>query len=637
MTKKQPIKTKELPVTPAKKALSTGQLWLVAGVIAVITYMIFTPAIHNSFINWDDNAYVFENNHLDKPLWESVQYFFGLHYFIGNYIPITMIGYALEYHAFGMESTPFHAVNILIHLINVVLVFWFIYLLSGKKTMVAALVALFFGIHPMHVESVAWVAELKDVLYSAFFLAGLICYYKYLEGRGAIANTNIEAGPEHKRKLLFPVLTLVFFILSVLCKPAAVIFPVMLLLLDFYVRRRFDKWVWLEKLPLFVVSVVMGFVTIKAQQADNLLHNTYPFFQRLLFACHSFLEYLLKLFLPIRLSIFYPYPKMVGGHLPMLYYIGPVIVALLCYGVYWTMKYTRLVAFGFLFFCAGIVLVLQLISVGEAMMAERYTYIPYIGLFFVMAMGVDYLYHSAAPKFTQYKPVVIIGVIVAALACGYNTYARCGVWIDDNTMADDLLEKYPDDALALNNKGFLLSLQKNYNESTSLLIQAVREKPDYTMAYINLINNYIRVNDMGNAMKYVDTALQHEPKNVNLLNTKGYLFLATNRSRDGIAILTEAVRLKPGNINGYVYLSECYLDLHDYDNAMSVTDSALKYDPTNFVLLNNKGYTLELKGKYREAITFFNASLNANPDYKTAQVNLQDCLKVLNAGTELRN
>jgi Tfp pilus assembly protein PilF len=622
MQQKSTKKKETIPANSAKSSFVGWKLVFLFAPIAIIALFSFSPALKNSFTNWDDNAYVFENPNLSKPIPDAIQYFFGPHYFIGNYIPVTMITYALEFHEAGLDPQFFHGVNVFIHLLNVLLVFWLARLLSGRKPLVAAIVALFFAIHPMHVESVAWIAELKDMLYSFFFLAGLITWYKHIEGKKQSPQTN-------KSPLIFFSLTFLFFLLSLLSKPAALIFPFVLLLLDFYAERKFDKWVWIEKLPFLIVSIIFGIIAIKAQAADRLLHDYYPFSQRLFFASHSLLGYLVKFFLPINLSIFYPYPQLVDGHLPYLYYATPVIVVALFYSVYRTLKQTRLIAFGFLFFFINIILVLQLLSVGDAVMADRYTYIPYIGLLFIIAMGFDKLYQSSMPQLKTYKPVAVTVIIALAVTCSYLTYARCEIWENDDTIATDLLEKFPDDRLALNNEGFILFMQKRYPESIELFTKAVQIKPDYVMAYINLVNSYLAINDMADAVKTADEGLKNAPQDYTILNTKGYLFFAQHNYPEAIKIYNDAIRIKPDNTNGYIHLAQIYYELKDNDNWMKTLDAALKYEPGNFILLNNKGYALFINHRYPEAIEYYKASLKMKPYFTTASINLADCYKAI--------
>lgn len=623
MQQKSTIKSKG-EKTGSVNATSIGwRLLLYLVPIILFTYLSFTPSLKNSFINWDDNGYVFENKQLDKPLSESIPFFFGQHYFIGNYIPVTMSVYALVYKVAGMDPPSFHVVNLLLHLLNVALVFLFIYLLSGKKPLVAAIVALFFGVHPMHVESVAWVAELKDVLYTGFFLAGLIVYHKYITLSKTAADT-----PAGFPKLLL--LAFAFFLLSVLSKPAALTFPVVLLLLDFYTGRKFDKSVWIEKLPFFVLSVIFGVIAIKAQQADKLIHDYYPFTQRLLFAAHSLLEYMAKLFLPVHLSNFYPYPSLTDGHLPFIYYISPVIVIGLFYGAYRTMKYSRLIVFGLLFFVVNLLLVLQLLSIGDAVIADRYTYVPYIGLFFIIAMGFDWLYNNARQSLSAYKSVAAGLLIVCAVSCSYLTYARCPVWENDDTIASDLLEKYPDDRLALNNKGFVMYAIGRYEESIPFFEKAIAVKPDYVMAYINLANSYIALKNYDKAYKVAEVALTHAPQDFHLLNTKAYVLFMQHKYAESISTYNSAISIEKKNDKAYIYLLQVYYEMKDLDNAMKTADAGLKYFPDDYILLNSKGYLLFLKGNYTDAMHYYNASLKMKPDYGVAQANLAACIKVMN-------
>lgn len=598
-------------------------IYLLLGVVVLITYVSFSPAIHNSFINWDDNAYVFENKDIVKPLPEAIVWFFGPHYYIGNYVPLTMIVYAIEYSMAGMDAETFHTVNLLIHLLNLILVFWFTWLLSGKKPLVAAFVSLFFGIHPVHVESVAWVAELKDVLYTFFFLAGLIAYYQYLQ----VIDSSRESV---KSNYSWLILAFVLFVLSTLSKPAAVTFPVVLLLLDFYTQRQFSKRLLIEKLPFFIVAVTIGIITINAQHADNLMHDYYTLSQRLFCASYAFINYFIKLLLPINLSIFYPYPPMVDGHLPYYYYLAPVIVIAMFYGVYRTLKFNRFIAFGFLFFVVNMILVLQVISEGDAIMADHYTYVSYIGLFFSIAMFLDWLYRSLKEKLPAFGPMIVSVGIILAMTCSYLTYARTQIWENDETIATDLLEKFPDDRLALNNMGFIVLMQGDYERAVKLFTKAVHDRPDYIMAYINLTNAYIALKDYDDAIRAVNKALTYEPTNHHLLNKKGKILFLQQQYSEAVKYYQQAMSLKKEDPDAYIYMSEYYFSQKDYDKQLTMLNAGLSYNPDNYILLNNKGYCLMGMGSYKEAVVYFKECLRVKPGYEVAEANLSNCLQAMN-------
>ncbi len=620
---KQQNNAKKQAVQPGG-TINGSNKWLpliLAGAVALFTCLCLSPVVKNSFMNWDDNAYVFENPYLSKPVSEAVAYFFGPNYFVGNYIPVTMLTYVAEFHAAGLEPFVFHSVNLALHIINVLLVFWLVWLLSGRSVRVAGLVALLFGIHPMHVESVAWVAELKDVLYSLFFLSGLIVYCKYLEAK--------QAGGAVASRLLAG--TFVLFLLSCMSKPAAVVFPLVLLLLDYYYGCAYDKKAWLEKALFLVVSLVFGIVAIKSQQADQLLHNYYPLSQRSLFACYSVCMYLAKCIVPFGLSNFYPYPVLPDGSLPWLLYGTPVVVLLLGFAVFKTFRSHKFIAFGLLFFVANVLLVLQLVSVGDAVMADRYTYIAYIGLFFIAAVGADKLYNTSNKSLAGLKMPLAVAQAVIVLAFAYQSNARCAVWENDDTISDDLMSRFPDDRLVLNNKGFLLFAAGKYNESLPYFTKSISRKPDYIMAHINRINAYIGMNDFKTALAYTDSALMQAPKDFNLLTTRGFLLKTQNRYPEAIQSIREALKVKKENLKGYLQLAECYYDVKDYDNWLQTLNEGLRYFPDEALLLNNKGYALYLRGSYQDAIILLKQALSLYPDFNTASANLANCYKALDS------
>ena len=342
-------------------------LWL--GAILVLTFAVYAPSLDNGFTNWDDDRYVETNPLLRHPglkavLTTPVE---------GNYHPLTIWSLALNYRISGLDPASYHWLSLLLHLANTALVFLFIRKLSGGRLWTSVVTSLFFGIHPMHVESVAWIAERKDVLYAFFYLTGLIAYLKYLE----------------RRQLRWLGVTLLAFVLSVASKPAAVVFPITLLAIDYYCRRAFDLSLVVEKVPFLAVSLAGGILTLKAQQSTGAIgvHMWDPL-QKLLIASYGTLMYVVKLFLPVRLSALYPYPA-AGKGLGPEFYVAFVTLLVLLTTVVYLCRRSRAVLFGLAFFFVNIVLVLQFFTVGQAVMADRYTYLPYIGLFFALAWWLD--------------------------------------------------------------------------------------------------------------------------------------------------------------------------------------------------------------------------------------------------------
>src|SRR6187549_3709079 len=282
-------------------------LWLLG--VLVITGICLLPMFNNGFTNWDDDVYVINNLVIKTPDWKAIFTEPSAY----NYHPLTMLTLAFNYAISGMEPFSYHLVNWLLHILNTALVFLFIYKISGRKIFVAAFTSLIFGIHPMHIESVAWISERKDVLYTCFFLLALLRYWSFLES-------------DKRSKILF---CFIFFILSLLSKPAAIILPFVLLLLDYWHGRSFSWKVWVEKIPFLIFSLLFGLITIKVQAADAIVgFDTYPLWTRF--------------FVSYPLSAFHPYPSVDSPGLPVL--LSPVfMIALLL--LLWLKRKDKLVVF----------------------------------------------------------------------------------------------------------------------------------------------------------------------------------------------------------------------------------------------------------------------------------------------------
>src|SRR6188508_1794336 len=314
MSKKNKIKARSKTNRPAIKTENLKPvrdrsflLWLF-GVLAM-TGLCLIPMLSNGFTNWDDDVYVTSNLIIKAPDWEAIFTRPSAY----NYHPLTMLTLAFNYAVSAMDPFSYHLVNWLLHILNTALVFLFIYKISGRKIFVAAFASLIFGIHPMHMESVAWISERKDVLYACFFLLALLQYWNFL-----------ETGKRSKFLYCF-----IFFILSLLSKPAAIILPFVLLLLDYWHSRSFNWKVLAEKIPFFIFSLLLGFITVKVQAAEAIVGlDIYPLWARFFFACYTIMIYAARFFVPYPLSAFHPYPSV--DALGLSIWLSPIfIIALL--------------------------------------------------------------------------------------------------------------------------------------------------------------------------------------------------------------------------------------------------------------------------------------------------------------------
>lgn len=370
----------------------------------IITLAVLFPVLQNGWVNWDDEGYVLQNSLLKITSFQGLKEVFTTLAVVGNYHPFTVLSLAIDHAIGGNSAFVYHLHSLLLHLANIALVFTFIRLLFKRNDM-AFFVAVFFGIHPMHLESVAWVSARKDVLYSFWFFLGLLAYFKHskLSSKGA-----------HK---WYYSISLVCFLFALLSKSMAVSFPLVLLIMD-YVQGRKD-WVRaiVSKLPFVLLSLGFGVLTMISQQADGALWTgeTLNGLDRLSIASWSLVVYAWKAIFPGALSAFHPYPFNAVTEVPGYMYAALTIVPMFIFVCWKLRKLNSPIVFGLLLFAISLLPVLQLIPVGRAMMAERYTYLAYIGLFVAFYLMVEALFKKRIPRHGIYAAVKASSIVVLFL------------------------------------------------------------------------------------------------------------------------------------------------------------------------------------------------------------------------------
>ncbi|TMI94543.1 MAG: hypothetical protein E6H08_08640 [Bacteroidetes bacterium] len=568
MKKKAKIKAKNKANQPPTKIESLKPakdrsflLWLF-GVLA-ITGLCLIPMLNNGFTNWDDDVYVTSNSIIKVPDWQAIFTRPSAY----NYHPLTMLTLAFNYAISGMDPFSYHFVNWLLHILNTSLVFLFIYKISERNIFVAAFTSLIFGIHPMHVESVAWVSERKDVLYTCFFLLALLQYWNFLESA-------------KRSKLLY---CFTFFILSLLSKPAAIILPFVLLLLDYWHGRSFTWKVWTEKIPFLIFSLLFGFITIKVQSAEAIVgFDTYPLWTRFFFACYTVMIYTLRFIVPYPLSAFHPYPSVNALGLPVL--LSPIfIIGLMIF--LWLKRKNKLVVFSLLFFIVNLLLVMQFVSIGLTIVSERYTYVPYIGLSFLAGMWLSKYLDSKSATFIKAIPFII------AIIFGIISFQRTTVWKDGDTLWADVVKHYPDAATPRSNHADYLrkmaALPAYVSRRDELLNKALEEssmaiklKPTHVKAYVNRQNIYLVLGKDSLAMADAETLLKLDPSNSQAFYTKGFAYMRFDRQ----------------------------------DSSLFWFNKSIEADSNADFVLNSRGTLLYNKfQRYNEAIADFTRAIELNP------------------------
>jgi protein O-mannosyl-transferase len=495
-------------------------------VILMISAVVYLPSLKNGFA-WDDQHYIIGNNLIKDFSWRGIKAVFS-DFSDDIYAPVTYVIYSVQYKILGLSPDIFHSGSFVFHLLNVLLAFWFIRLLCSRWD-IAAITALFFGIHPLGVESVAWVSAGTNVHSAAFFLGSLISYLYYLRHR--------------QKRYLF--ISFLLFGLSLLSKAVAVVLPVVLLMIDYYRGRKITTNVLLEKAPFLLLSIGAGILSFLLKNqlgaVGDLSVLTFP--HRLVFASYGFINYLFKLLLPLNLSTFYPYP--VNYEVPLRYYFYVLSFLGLAAYLIFSHRFSRKIIFGAGFFIITIFLLLQFLPVGRTIMADRYSYVPSIGIFYLAGEGLIFLWNK------RLKLLAIILLSVFTVFFSVKTYARCGVWKNDVTLWTDVIRFDKTIELAYFLRGGAYMNEKRNDEAIKDFTKAIELKPGFAEAYFNRGVVFIDEKRNDEAIRDFNKAIELKSDCFPAYVNRGIYFGMEKRYDEAIKDLSKAIELKPGYALAY--------------------------------------------------------------------------------------
>ncbi len=600
---------------PEKAAIKTPKdklyIGVLAAVILLITIIVYSNSLNNGFVQWDDYKYVSDNEDIKHLNNQSIFRYFTT-YYLKMYQPLTMISYALDYKIGELNPLTYHRTNVVFHTLNALLVFCFILLLT-KQVPIAAVSALFFGIHPLHVESVAWISERKDLLYSFFYLASLISYILYRKRNNSYR---------------FYFLAILFFLLSLFSKSAAVTLPFILVLTDYYLGKKLAFKSHLDKIPFFALSIILGIVSLLSQRVigSDLDYVTgYTILDRLFMGAYAFTFYIVKSIFPFGLSAIHPLPLKPEGVLPITYYVSGLTFIFFAYILIRLFKskadefLKKDFIYGALFFFFTIVLII-FIPVGQALVAERYTYIPYIGLFVIL--GRIYVHlgqrkYFFSPKL-QYTYAAVIGIMLIVFAHG--AYSRNAVWKNTDTLFSDVIEKYPETGIAYNNRGNVRRDQNDFQGALEDYNKAI--ELNYSDAYNNrgILRN--KMNDYKNAVEDFNRALRGTSDREKAYYNRGIAKLNLEDFSGAVEDFSKAIEINPQysdayNNRGFVK----YEKLSDFAGAVNDFDVAISLTPADPDIYYNRANAKMLAGNHESAIMDYDSALQIKPDYREAYFN----------------
>lgn len=549
------------------------QIHLIYILLAMLTFVAFEPILHNDFISFDDDAYIYHNPNMISGLKiENIIWAFtNIH--ANNYHPLTSLSHMLDCELFGLDAGRHHLTNLLFHIANTLLLFYVLSRIT-KRVWASVFVAALFALHPLHVESVAWASERKDVLSAFFWLLTMLTYWQYVQ---------------RPAKWRFA-LTLILFTLGLLSKPMLVTLPFVLLLLDYWPFERFKKIrisrCILEKVPFFALSVIVSFITLHVQGKMGVVKTitNYPLTWRIGNALVSYVIYIEKMFWPIDLAIFYPHPK---GNLSVWQIFGAAaILTAITIAALWKIRQRPYIAAGWLWFLGTLVPVIGLCQVGMQAWANRYTYIPYIGLFIAVTWGVCDVLEKM-----RYKKIVFsacAGLLLFAL--GAKTYVQNMYWQNNLLLYSHAINAVENNWWAHGFLGTSLAALGEYDEGIWHMNKSMEIYPDNATVYYELTNAYFNKGDMKQAIKMYEKLLPPLPKDLN----------------------------EPRNVNTFRY---------DYPILRNL------YVNSNI----NLATALASEGNYIEAERRFKEALTIAPDAKAATQGLEKLQKMMNKTSSIED
>jgi tetratricopeptide (TPR) repeat protein len=501
---------------------------LLAGTLVVaVSFAAFLPALQNGFTNWDDPYYVTGNAAIRSLSWPAVKQIFSSSV-LGLYHPLTVLSLAVEHRLFGLDPQGYHAVSLALHLANTLLVLAVLRLLSGSLT--AALAgSLLFGVHPVHVESVAWVAERKGVLSAFFFLGALFAYLRHLGAR---------------RPGAWYGLALALLAASLLCKPVAVAFPLVMYLCDYLKRRGHGARMHAEKIPFVALALLSSVTTLNAPGLAETGRSAISLGTDNVFvAAHSLLFSLGKALVPLRLSALYPYPAGTGWTLPWAYLLAPLPAALLVLAALRGARVSRHIPFGFLFFAATLLPVL-VVRIGQHAAADRYLYLPSVGLCHLAGIGFARLV-DGGERSARAKAAAVAALGLVAVAYSLLTWQRTQVWRDSLTLWDDVIAAHPEPGIAYLNRGLERFERGDAAGSVRDLTVFLAAQPLDPQAHQARGSALLKIGRVEAALEDFDRAVSLKPDAVEALNNRGAILAARGELSRAIDDFSRALAVDP--------------------------------------------------------------------------------------------
>ncbi|HXC36780.1 MAG TPA: tetratricopeptide repeat protein [Candidatus Acidoferrales bacterium] len=634
-------------------------------VLAGVTFAAFAGVALCSFIVLDDGGYVVDNPAVQHGLsWGAVKWAFST-FDCSNWHPITWLSHIVDFQFYGLDPVGHHLTNLAFHVANAVLLFLLFERMTARLWP-SAFVALLFGIHPMHVESVAWVAELKDVLSAFFFLLTLLVYTRYVE---LASRANPKSATRNLRWAYY-VLALVFFALGLMSKPMLVTVPFVLLLLDFWPLQRFFasgaatasplQRLLVEKLPFCLLSAASCYVTFLAQSRSGAVRSVgeYSLLGRIEHIAVAYVWYVLKFLWPVHLSVYYI--SLAGDTVLKVVSSSLLLLVITAFAIRRAGKHPWFL-FGWLWFLGMLVPVIGLVQVGGQAYADRYSYLPYIGLFIIIAWGIPDLVGTlrcgvtarkpggtfeAGPSATLVAPldtaraavaaplakssdpgtcILFVGAAAVAVACFVRTVQEVGYWKNSVTLFSRAVELDPKNEVAWALLGAEYFNLGNNGKAADCLNHSVALDPKYYLAWQYLGSLLNRKGDLAGAQNAWQTALRcsaPDEARINIYNRLGHLYMASGNFSNAISNYQNSLELSADQPQAQAELGQCLLQTKQPEAAAAAFQNSIDLQPENSEAQLGLGMLSAGNGTYSDALVHLRAAVKADTNSVMALGNL---------------
>ena len=579
--------------------------------LAVAVFAIYFPVGGYGFVDYDDGDYFFNNPRvLSGFSWANTSWAFTSGEDV-NWHPLTWLSLMLDAQLFGAGAAAPHLTNVALHAANSILLFLLLRRLTGAQWR-SAVVAMFFAVHPLHVESVAWVAERKDVLSGFFAMLTLLCYERYVRA---------DTGSARRRWFLYS-LAVVLFACGLMSKPMLVTLPFVMLLLDFWPLRRFTiasvPWLFLEKVPFFLLSAAASVATFIVQHKGGAVTplSRFPLSLRFENTFISYARYLGKTFWPVDLATPYPAPE----YKPVVIVVLAIALFLgLCFAALALGKKYPFLFTGWFWFAGMLVPVIGLVQVGAQSLGDRYMYLPLIGVLVIVVWGIG----EACARYRPPVAMVPVIAVILLLACAVRARNQVGVWRDSGTLFEHAVAVTDKNYFAYLSLGPWYAQKGQLDQSLHYYYLAARVSPGDAADLYNAANAFAKLRHWPEAIDIYHRALQAAPDQPDILNNLGFALAQNHQLPEATACFQSVLKLEPNSVEAHNNLATILFAQGNFQGAAQEYRAALKLKPADALMNVNLGDTLVRLGQNSEAVECYQRALQLQPGNPQIRARLQ--------------